>query len=128
VRKARVFIVCALMLACGSGQNAKLLPVPERAASSIAFPAITAAPAASAGQARRQPDTENGQPGQWPQAGKRRMVDVVQLKSEAKELTNLSNELPAQMEQIGNGRLPKELIENLKKIEKLAKHIRGEVS
>ena len=48
------------------------------------------------------------------------MVDVIQLKNEAKELTNLSNALPAQMEQIGNGRLPKELIDTLKKIEKLA--------
>jgi len=31
------------------------------------------------------------------------------------------------MEQIGNGKLPKDLIENLKKIEKLAKRIRSEV-
>jgi hypothetical protein len=127
VRKTRVFIVCALILACGSGQNAKLPPIPGSAPSPIASPAITAPPAASTGQVRT-PETENGQPGQWPQTGKRRMVDVTQLKNEAKELTNLSNELPAQMEQIGNGRLPKELIENLKKIEKLAKHIRGEVS
>ena len=34
------------------------------------------------------------------------MVDVIQLKNEAKELTILSNALPAQMEQIGKGRLP----------------------
>jgi hypothetical protein len=127
VRKARVFIVCALILVCGSGQNAKLQPIPGSAPIPIASFAITAPPAAFTWQVRT-PETENGQPGQWPQTGKRRMVDVTQLKSEAKELTNLSNELPAQMEQIGNGRLPKELIENLKKIEKLAKHIRGEVS
>jgi hypothetical protein len=76
----------------------------------------------------RTPETVRGQPGQWPQSGGRRMVDVIQLKNEAKELTNLSNALPAQMEQIANGRLPKELIDNLKKIEKLAKHIRGEIS
>ena len=56
------------------------------------------------------------------------MVDVIQLKNEAKELTSLSNALPAQIDQIGNGRLPKELIDTLKKIEKLAKHIRGEIS
>ena len=39
----------------------------------------------------------------------------------------LSEALPAQIEQIGNGKLPKELIENLKKIEKLSKHIRSEI-
>jgi hypothetical protein len=127
VQKAQICVLSALILVCASGQNAKLLPVPGRAASPIASPAIPAALGVSSGQAR-VPDTENGQPGQWPQTGKRRMVDVIQLKSEAKELTNLSNELPAQMEQLGNGRLPKELIENLKMIEKLAKHIRGEVS
>jgi hypothetical protein len=39
----------------------------------------------------------------------------------------MSQLLPDQMEQIGNGKLPKDLIENLKKIEKLAKRIRSEV-
>jgi hypothetical protein len=35
---------------------------------------------------------------------------------------------PARMEQIENGRLPKELIDNLEKIETLPKHVRGEIS
>jgi len=76
----------------------------------------------------RTPTTESGQPGTWaqPAAGKR-TVDVRQLKSEARELTAMSQLLPDQMEQIGNGKLPKDLIENLKKIEKLAKRIRSEV-
>jgi len=82
---------------------------------------------ASAAQAR-VPDTVPGQPGQWPQEGTKHRVDVTQLKMEARELTTLTQALPAQMEQIGNGRLPKELIDTLKKIEKLAKHIRGEIS
>jgi hypothetical protein len=112
-------VFCALILACGSEQSARPLPIAERSNEGQGR--------GSGGQVRT-PETENGKPGQWPQSGKRRMVDVIQLKGEAKELTNLSNELPAQMEQIGNGRLPKELIENLKKIEKLAKRIRGEVS
>lgn len=116
MRRILGFVFCALILACVSEQSARPLPITARFNQR------------SGGGQVRTPDTENGQPGQWPQSGKRRMVDVIQLKSEAKELTNLSNELPAQMEQIGNGRLPKELIENLKKIEKLAKHIRGEVS
>jgi hypothetical protein len=76
----------------------------------------------------RNPDTEAGQPGTWAQPAKgKRTVNVTQLKSEARELTSMSQLLPDQMEQIGNGKLPKDLIENLKKIEKLAKHIRSEV-
>lgn len=119
MRRILGFVFCALILACVSEETVRPFPIAE--SSNEAHGGV------SRGQVRT-PETENGQPGQWPQSGKRRMVDVKQLKSRAKELTNLSNELPAQMEQIGNGRLPKELIENLKKIEKLAKHIRGEVS
>ena len=76
----------------------------------------------------RNPTAESGQPGTWvqPAAGKR-TVDVTKLKSEARELTAMSQLLPDQMEQIGNGKLPKDLTENLKKIEKLAKRIRSEV-
>jgi hypothetical protein len=119
MRRILGFVFCSLILACVSEQSVRPFPVAE---------SPNEAPGGLSGGQARIPDTENGQPGQWPQSGKKRMVDVIQLKSEAKELTNLSNELPAQMEQIGNGRLPKELIENLKKIEKLAKRIRGEVS
>jgi hypothetical protein len=36
-------------------------------------------------------------------------------------------DLPTQMEQIGNGKLPKDLIDYLKKIEKLSKYIRSEL-
>ena len=70
----------------------------------------------------RTPETVPGQPGQWPQEGTKHWVDVRQLKMEARGLRTLTQALPAQTEQIGNGRLPKELIDYLKKFEKLAKH------
>jgi len=54
-------------------------------------------------------------------------VDVTELKTQAHQLITLSQALPSQMEQIGNGKLPKELIDNLRKIEKLSKHIRSEL-
>jgi gas vesicle protein len=76
----------------------------------------------------RKPDTVPGTPGQWPEQSKHNLVDATQLKSEAKELQGMAQELTPQIDQIGQGKLPKELIENLKKIEKLAKHIRGEIS
>lgn len=76
----------------------------------------------------RQPDTPVSSPGSWPQQATKRTVDVNQLKAEAQELVVLTQALPAQMDKIGNGQLPTALIENLKKIEKLSKHIRGEMS
>jgi hypothetical protein len=75
----------------------------------------------------RQPDTVTGQPGAWPQQGGKRMVDVNDLKKQANELTTMSQALPGQIDQLGNGKYPKELVDNLKKIEKQSKHIRGEV-
>jgi hypothetical protein len=76
----------------------------------------------------RTPTNEPGQPGTWAQlATKKKTVDVTELKTQAGELITMSQALPGQMEQIGNGKYPKELIDNLKKIEKLSKHIRGEI-
>jgi hypothetical protein len=76
----------------------------------------------------RTPETVPGIPGQWPEQGKHKLVDAAQLKNEAQELQGMAQALTPQIDQIGNGKLPKELIENLKKIEKLAKHMRGEIS
>ena len=122
-------IFCTMIFCCGLAESAKPFPLRPTAGELQMAPEATGAGFnAGAAQASRTPETEPRPPGQWPQSGGRRMVDVIQLKNEAKELTNLSNALPAQMEQIGNGRMPKELIDTLKKIEKLAKHIRGEVS
>lgn len=77
----------------------------------------------------RSPDTPvPSQPGAWPQLATKRQVDFTQLKAEAQELQKLTEGLPAQIDRIQNNVLPKELIETLKKIEKLSKHIRGEVT
>jgi hypothetical protein len=75
----------------------------------------------------RSPDTEVGQPGSWPQQGGKKVVDVNDLKKQANELITMSQALPGQLDQLGNGKFPKELIDNLKKIEKQSKHIRGQV-
>ena len=89
---------------------------PERASCFAAAPQV------------RTPETVPGIPGQWPEQGKHKLVDATQLKNEAQELQGMAQQLTPQIDQIGGGKLPKELIENLKKIEKLAKHMRGEIS
>ncbi len=58
----------------------------------------------------------------------RRQLDAAQLKREADELAKLASAVPVEIEQVTKGELPKDLSENLKKIEKLAKRLRSEVS
>jgi len=54
-------------------------------------------------------------------------MNVNELKSEANQLIAMSQALPAQLDQIASGTYPKEVIDNLKKIEKLSKHIRKKI-
>ena len=58
----------------------------------------------------------------------RRGVDPVQIKREADELAKLASAVPVEIDQVTKGEFPKDLSENLKKIEKLAKRLRSEVS
>jgi hypothetical protein len=51
-----------------------------------------------------------------------------QLRDEARELAELSAGIPGRIDRISQGQLPKELDGQLKRIEKLAKHLRAEVA
>ena len=62
-----------------------------------------------------------------PVFGQRRQVDFAQLKKEAEELARLAGSIPAQIEQVAQGKLPKDFPEKLKQIDKLAKRLRAEV-
>jgi hypothetical protein len=57
-----------------------------------------------------------------------RKLNVEQVKQEADELKKLADGVPAQIEQVTKNQYPKDLNENLKRIEKLAKHLRSEVT
>ena len=63
-----------------------------------------------------------------PLENRSKRIDLAQVKSEADELRKLADGLPDQVRQVGNGQLPRDLAENLKRIEKLAKHLRGELT
>ena len=58
----------------------------------------------------------------------KKTVDVVKLHAEANELAELAHGLPSDVDQISQGKLPKDLGEKLKRIEKLSKHLRGELT
>lgn len=57
-----------------------------------------------------------------------RKLNVEQVKEEADELRKLANGVPAQIEMVTKNQYPKDLSDNLKRIEKLAKHLRSEVT
>lgn len=54
-------------------------------------------------------------------------VDRVRLQREAQELLELSQSLQPDLQHVKQGLLPKDTVEKLKRIEKLSKHLRGEL-
>jgi hypothetical protein len=54
--------------------------------------------------------------------------DPVKLQREAQELLELSQSLQPDIESVNRGILPKDTVEKLKRLEKRAKHLRGELT
>jgi hypothetical protein len=54
-------------------------------------------------------------------------IDALQLQREARELLELAQTIPVDMQHVNQGLLPKDTVEKLKRIEKLSKHLRGEL-
>jgi len=57
-----------------------------------------------------------------------RKMNVDQVKKEAEELKKLADGVPAQIELVTKNQYQKDLTDNLKRIERLAKHLRSEVT
>ncbi len=76
----------------------------------------------------RQADKISNAPIEPPAKLSRPKTGPEALKEEAEEIARLSANLPAQINLVSQGQLPKELAEQLKRIEKLAKHLRLEIS
>ena len=62
-----------------------------------------------------------------PAAIQRRQTDPRRLEQYARELSDLAGSVPADIDQVNHGKLPKELLDKLKRIERLSKHLRGEL-
>ena len=54
-------------------------------------------------------------------------VDLVELEREAHELSVLASSVPEDVSQIKKGLLPKDAADKLKRIERLAKQLRGQI-
>lgn len=94
----------------------------------LLFPSITIP---QAGRSRppgiATADTMANQPLEAPTKTGLRQINIDQVNSETQELRRLADGLPAQMDQVTKGQLPKDLGDNLKRIERLAKHLHGEI-
>lgn len=71
---------------------------------------------------------EQGEKNVPPPLYQRPRVDPGKLKRDAEELASLAQTIPPSINQTAKGVLPKDLPERLKKIEKLAKQLRSQIS
>lgn len=55
-------------------------------------------------------------------------LDLAKLRQDALDLAQLAQTVPKDVDQTAQGKLPKDLAEKLKRIEKLSKHLRGELA
>ena len=54
-------------------------------------------------------------------------ADLARLERDARELAELSSSLPADIDRVNHGLLPKDVTEKLRRIEKLSKRLRNEL-
>ena len=62
------------------------------------------------------------------QSGHVPRTSPVQLQNEARELSELAQSVPVDVQHVNQGMFPKDTIEKLKRIEKLSKRLRGELA
>ncbi len=58
----------------------------------------------------------------------KKALDPVKLRAEANELADLAHAVPADIDQVSQGKLPKDIADKLKRIEKLSKQLRSELN
>jgi len=55
-------------------------------------------------------------------------IDLAELEQQADELSRIAQTIPPDIDSVRKGVLPKDIVERLKQIEKLAKHLRSELT
>jgi hypothetical protein len=76
----------------------------------------------------READKQTNKPLDPPLGPSPIVADPAKLQREAEELAQLSAGIPPRVNLVAEGQLPKDLADQLKRIEKLAKHLRSEVT
>ena len=76
---------------------------------------------------RPHPPPDFGE-GQKETTSPQRQFDAAKARKDAEELAALANKIPGEVDKVSSHILPKDLADQLKQIEKLAKRLRGEIS
>jgi hypothetical protein len=63
-----------------------------------------------------------------PTGPQERKIDTARIRQEGDEISNLAQSLPADIAQTLQGKLPKDMADKLRRIEKLSKHLRTELA
>jgi len=71
---------------------------------------------------------ESTHPLEAPQPLPARKIDLAELQREADELSALAQSIPSDIKSTKEGLLPKDLLEKLKRVERLSKHLRIQLS
>jgi hypothetical protein len=94
-------------------------------AASVAVPAQSAPIRPGIRQAdQAEAQTERNIP---PPDNARTRIDLAKVSHEADELARLAQTIPPDIASVKSGMLPKDVLERLKQIEKLSKHLRSEL-
>jgi hypothetical protein len=124
----RLIVACLLALIAASTLSSSAQDQPEYKVGNTP-PAALVFPALQTHMPTRHGDVPNLHPveGMPSNAQTKINADPAQLQREAHELLDLSQSLQADIESVNQGLHPKDTIEKLKRIQKLAKHLRGEL-
>ena len=81
----------------------------------------------------RPPDLnwpQNQLPGEPPPPPMQKQAasDIAKLQRDARELAEISSSIPTDVDRVRKGLLPKDVIEKLKRVEKLSRQLRGELT
>jgi len=121
-----VFVIVIVLASCplSPTQNSLTSMSGEALNSTPIFPALQTHMPTKQGNVPHLQPTEPSGPFTPPKV----KLDPVQLEREGLELQELSESLQLDIESVNQGKLPKDMSEKLKRIQKLAKHLRGEIT
>jgi hypothetical protein len=124
LRIAFSFVLLATLCRLSPAQDVPAYTATLRSNSAIVFAALQTHMPTKSGNVPNLHPTESTGPIVQPKIH----LDPAQLQREAQELLSLSQSLQADIESVNRGLLPKDMAEKLKRIQKVAKHLRGEIA
>ncbi len=120
-------VVCFLLLVSALILGA--VPIESSGASLVSGPIIPQASVPT--QARPVgPSGREHFPGEPPDVQavpRKKPMDLVTVRKEARELADMAGKIPGQVDLLSKNTLPKDLVQQLKQIEKLAKNLRKQI-